>query len=166
MDTTKTAAPPEAEQDIFAMFETDTEAEKMGIWVPFATSRFRIRAAGAPEVQKVREAQQKRQAKLTLANNGALPPDIVERNEVEMVCALVTDWEGVPDPDRKGATMPCTDDNRRRLFSRPGMRNFRNRIWAVALDTDSYRKAALEAVEGNSSPASNGNSPTAPTPQA
>ncbi len=164
-----TTNPADAPQDIYALFETVPEAEAEGVWHNIGTSRFRIRSLSSPPVQAVRVAQLRRQSKIVQANGGLLPPDIVNANETELAAAALTGWEDVPAPpwwqDTKGS-LAFRADVVKRLMGEAKMRPLRDLILNRAGDTDSYRRAELERLEGNSSKLSDGASRKESTPSA
>ena len=138
------------EPDIFELFESDPEAEEKGVWLMLGRSRFRVRSVTCREVQRVREAQQRRQARIVASNGGRLPDYLVDANDVELSGALVTEWENVPDPDTRTGMMACTPENKRRLFSAKALKGLKTRIWAFALEAENFRRAEQERMEGNS----------------
>lgn len=139
-----------AEPDIFELFESDPDAEEKGIWLKLGRSSFRVRSVTSREVQKVRETQQRRQARIVASNGGRLPEYLVEANDVELSGALVTEWKDVPDPDTRSGMMPCTPENKKRLFSHKALKGLKTRIWAFALEAENFRRAEQERLEGNS----------------
>lgn len=146
VDTAETEETP----DIFALFESDPDAEDKGVWMHLGRSGFRVRSFNSPAVQKVIEAQRKRQARILNQNNGVLPEAIRQKNSAETTAAMVTEWKEVPDPATRNGAMECSQDNKMRLFSIRELRNLQNRIWQFSLDAENYRKAETERLEGNS----------------
>lgn len=166
-DTTNAAA--DAPQDIYALFETVPEAESQGVWHNIGTSRFRIRALSSAPVQAVRVGQLRRQSKLLQANGGVLPAEIINANETELAGAVLTGWENVPSPpwwtDTRGL-LSFTPEVVKRLMGEPKLRPLRDLILNRAGDTDNFRRAELERMEGNSSKPSDGPSKKENTPPA
>lgn len=159
-DTAPASAPP----SIFDVFQTDPAAEAEGKWMPFASSRFRVRAASSPGFQAIRNAQLRRHAPLLRANAGVLPPDTVAAAEAELAAAAVVDWEGVPVPpwwDAKkypGGVLPFSAANAKALFADKRMHRLRSAVLNASESYDTFRAAEAEALEGNSANASSGNS--------
>jgi hypothetical protein len=149
-----------ADDDIYSMFESDPTAETEGVWVTFGASRFRVRSITSPAVSKVLVGQAQRQSRIRQANNGLLPDQLVQQNEVDIASAVVTDWENVahPDPEQRaqGVMLDFSPANQKLLFGNPRLHRLRTAILNEAQTFENYRRANQAALEGNSATASAG----------
>lgn len=143
-------AEPKQEIDALTLFQSDTAKEEQGAWVWFGKTGFCIRSLNAPEVQSIYERQRKRQSKIRQANDGMLPPAMVEMNDVEVCAALVTDWQGMPNPDRRDEMLHYSAETAKRILARKDLRNLRAAIFAEAASQANFRAQRVEELEGNS----------------
>ena len=149
--------------NLYEVFARDVNAATEGRWIEIAGTKWRIRSMDSPEVIRVIQQQAKRQSRLLTANGGTLPPEIMDANDVERTAACVTGWEGVT--DRAGKPLAFTPENVRALLGDPEMIQLRREIADGATEHEFFRKAAIKAIEGNSSNASSGTSVPASTPE-
>jgi hypothetical protein len=144
------AKPAEPVIDALSLFQSDVSAEERGVPIQFGRTTIFVKALSDPAIQTIYEQQRRRQSKIRQANGGMLPPPMVEANDIEVVTALVTGWDGMPDPDNRTALLPYSPDAAKKLLARRDLRNLRIAIFAEASTHENFRLANLDRVEGNS----------------
>lgn len=147
--------------NVLQAFQVDPEAEDAGVWVDLYGTSFRIRAMGSPEVQRAVQKLNKKYDRARQANDGVLPPDLVDEESGQQCAAMVTGWKNMPDPDRPGETLDYSPDAARALFTRRDLRRLRVMLFAEATNHENFRAEQVKAVEGNSGNASPGPSASA-----
>lgn len=135
--------------NLYARYETDTVAEAEGVNIDFGDGvSVRVRSTDSVKVRESQNRLTKKHRQAIIANGGLLPPALADSIEVEILStAIVIDWKGVS--DRDGKELPFTPANARVVFA--DLREFRKEVYQMASSAETFRKAAFEAVKGNSS---------------
>lgn len=148
--------PQDSFAELFDQYELAEDAEINGVWVGFrgglelrliAENSKAGRTWGAERARKLRG--------VIVANDGIFPPGVADKNDVDIICeVLAKDWR------HPTKTLPP--------FTREGLRalllklpSFRRDVIAAVRMDETFRKAALEAMAGNSLPSSVLTSPPA-----
>ena len=170
-----------AKSSIYESYEQDAEAMEHGIWITdlMIPVPVKIRSFYSKKVRELNNVLTKRYQQAMLAGNGTLPPDKADSRTVELVAkGIVVNWglaaakaDGVTLPDeaedmtdREGNVLPYSVEHATRVFK--DLPRFRDEIFALAITNETYRKAALDGLKGNSVAPSSPSSPsTAPIPQ-
>ncbi len=150
---------------LYESYEQDAEAAEHGIWITdlMIPVPVKIRSFYSKKVRELNNVLTKRYAQAQLAGNGTLPPDKADSRTVELVAkGIVVNWglaaaraDGVPLPDeaeemtdRDGIELPYSVEHAVRVMK--DLPRFRDEIFALAIANETYRKAALDGLRGNS----------------
>lgn len=136
-DETKTAS-------LYDLFETNSDAENAGIWVPVGPARFKLaRAGGANE--KFQKTAMKR-LKPFAASFETLPKKTADELAIGIfVDAVLLDWEGVT--DRAGNVVPYSPDAAKKLLT--DLPNLYITLRGESEKMSNFSQANLEAAAGN-----------------
>lgn len=113
-----------------------TEAQNNGVWVDYdEETRFKVRSTESPEYTR---AVQKHTRRLSPAQQkqAGLMKQIVARCMAE---AIIVDWEGVTDSDKK---LAVTEENKAKLVEIPEIRDF---IADASQEHANFQQENLEA---------------------
>jgi hypothetical protein len=129
---------------LFDLFETNSDAENAGIWVPVGPARFKIaRAGGANE--NFKKTAMKR-LKPFAASFETLPAKTVDDLAIGIfVDAVLLDWEGVV--DRSGALIPYSKEAAKDLLTQ--LPNLYTVLKAESEKLSNFSQTNLEAAAGN-----------------
>lgn len=161
---------------LYQRYETDGDAENRGVKLTgFADGiTVTVRSMRSDIVRDFQRKQQKANRQAYQANDGTLLPKQADAAVVSLlVNAVIVDWENVP--DRDGNIVPFASGDARCAQILNDLPGFRERILTPAAEDETFRKAALELLKGNSSAPSepgstsegaSGKSPRQPKPLA
>lgn len=142
---------------LYDEYETDlSAAETEGTWVSFkAGVQIKLLSEQSTAARKWAHARTRKLRSVIMANDGVLPPHVSDAVDIDLLAeVLIKDWRGVYTRDR--VPVPCTREAIKQLMTQlPALR--REVLTAARMD-ETFKKAALEALEGNSSPSSAPNS--------
>lgn len=138
----------EAPANTYDLCATDREAEEQGQWVEIRTGlQYRIRSITSKKVREFDHTLMKKQRALYIANQGMLPLETLDRNEVLRVArAVLTDWRG--QTDREGNVLPFSVEAAERVMT--DLPRIRQDILTAASTEETYRAETQKALEGNS----------------
>ena len=114
--------------------------------------RVRVARFGNPRHERILE-RLRRPYRNILRAGGEIPREAQERITIEATAAaILLDWEGVE--ERDGRPIPYSREAAVRLLGE--LKDFRNAVGYLALEAETFRRAALEAAAKNSATCSAG----------
>lgn len=136
----------------YKLYGTDPELEEHGTWVEFRPGvQYKIRSTLSKAVREFEHKLMKVQRPLYLANQGMLPLEQQDRNEITRCArAIIVDWRG--QTDANGNPLPFTVENAERVMT--DLPRLRNDVLFAASAEETFRRDMQQALEGNSEPTS------------
>lgn len=133
---------------MYKRWATDVKAESEGVELDFGQDVFvTVRSMDSPEVREFQAKLARKQRQSILANGGILPPSIADKAEIQILAnAVVVAWRGVT--DEEGNALPFSVENAVKVFT--DLREFRKEVLTLASIGETFRKAELDAMRGNS----------------
>lgn len=129
---------------LFDMFETSTEAEASGIWVPIGPARFKIARMGGANSSFKKEAQKR--LKPFQSAMDSLPEKAADELAINLfVDTVLLDWENVIGKD--GVVITFSKEAAKALFKL--LPNLFAALQAEATKLSNFNTANLEAAAGN-----------------
>lgn len=130
--------------ELYEAYATDPKAEAEGVWIEFrAGAKLKVRSQSSLQAREWALRRAKGQRQLIMANGGALPPSLMDKNELDMcVEILVVDWQGVNNGD--GHAIPFTRENLRKVLT--DLPVLRRDVMFVSQVDESFRVAELESM--------------------
>lgn len=127
--------------------ETDKDLEENGAWVEIRPGLFyRIRSTMSTVVRKFDHELMKKQRGLYMANNGILPLEQQDRNDVIRTArAILADWRG--QTDRQGNLLEFNVANAENVMKELARLRYDTNLAAATEET--FRKEGQKALEGN-----------------
>lgn len=133
--------------DFFSKYDIDqTVAEEAGVPVDFGNGvKISVRRSTCEKaVNTYKSLMQPYKA----WREGTIPLEVSKRIAAQVAArAIVSGWEGMPDPDNKGAKLPYSVENAEALFIR--FPDLVSDVMTAADSSDIFTKEALEAVRKN-----------------
>jgi hypothetical protein len=131
-------------------FRRDLNKETAGVWHDLGDgARVLVASMGHPRFRAAMDrAEVKRRAKRPA--NGIFPSEVQTEIVAEaMSFTVLLDWEGIEDD--AGAELVYSREEAFRVLADPAMRDFSNRIAALADDAANFREEEVAEIVGNSS---------------
>lgn len=133
-----------ATASLWDLFETNSDAENAGIWVPVGPARFKIARAGGGN-ENFKKAAMKRLRPFA-SSFETLPTKTADGLMIALfVDAVLLDWEGVV--DRSGAVLPYSKEAAVDLLTK--LPNLYLTLRAESEKMSNFTQANLEAAAGN-----------------
>lgn len=133
--------------DFFSKYDIDqTVAEETGVPVDFGNGvKITVRRSTC---KKALETYRRLMQPYKAWREGTIPLEVTRKISAQVAAqAIVTGWEGMPDPDNKGAELPYSVENAEALFIR--FPDLVTDVMTAADSSEIFTKEALEAVRKN-----------------
>lgn len=122
-------------------FVTDAEAETQGRWVDCGDGlHLQVARTGNPEYRKVLNRLMRPHRRRV----GSLPEDLAEQIQVELMAETVLlGWKGLEENGQ------AVEFNRTNVLRMLAIRDFRDLVWEIASEKETFRAVQLEEALGN-----------------
>lgn len=133
--------------DFFSKYDIDqTAAEEAGVPVDFGNGvKITVRRSTC---KKALETYKRLMQPYKAWREGTIPLEVTRKISAQVAAqAIVSGWEGMPDPDNKGAELPYSVENAEALFIR--FPDLVTDVMTAADSSEIFTKEALEAVRKN-----------------
>jgi hypothetical protein len=158
---------------LYDQYEEDAEAAEQGIWITDLAFPIKVRSMNSATVRRVQDQMRRKYRQAEVAGGGTLSPEKQAARVTDVLSlGIVVNWgaaaarsEGVSLPadaaeatDREGNVLPCTPANVSLLFTELPL--FREDVLGIVLNRQTFNRAALERLKGNSAAPSPSDSAT------
>jgi hypothetical protein len=133
--------------DFLSRYATDKDLEESGMWVDYGDGlKVQVRRLNCTKSKDVRRKLEKPYAKQF---RGQDIPDSIQEMLLnhQMAKAIVVNWEGVPDPEKDGDMLPCTEENVLMMVEK--YPDFRDDILSAAMERATFQREETKASEKN-----------------
>jgi hypothetical protein len=129
---------------LYDLFETSSDVEMAGAWIPVGPARFKLARAGGGNENFLKTAQKR--LKPFQSSLESLPKQVADEIAIGIfVDTILMDWEGVT--DRSGAALPFSKDAAKKLLS--DLPNLFAVLREEAGKLSNFNKTALEDAAKN-----------------
>ena len=138
-------------------FASDLEAEVSGVRVALdETSGVIVARWGNPQHEKILQ-ELKKPYKHILRVGGKIPEEAQEEITAKSIArGILKGWWGIEDDN--GEEIPFSEEKALEILMDPTLRDFRNKVSYLAMESETYRAYALQEAAKNSKARSDGKS--------
>lgn len=133
-------------QSLYDLYNSDTDVEANGAWVPVGPSQFKLARAGGGNKKFKAHVAKKFRPYQTVIQNGTMPPDLAEQLVREcFVECIVLDWKDVV--GRDGSAIEFSKESCSKLLC--DLPNLFEELQRLSQDASNFQATVREAMAGN-----------------